>query len=137
MRKLTYFAVFEPSNDGGYGVYFPDLLGCTSYGKNFDEAEKMAKEALGLHIYTMEKDDTEIPKPSSPHQLDIDIETATGYIISPIKIYPDIIKNEMDNKAVKTNLTIPAWLKELAEEQNVNYSQLLQTALKEYLQIEI
>ena len=38
MRKLTYFAIFEPNGNGGYGVYFPDILGCTSYGDNYDIA---------------------------------------------------------------------------------------------------
>jgi post-segregation antitoxin (ccd killing protein) len=36
---------------------------------------------------------------------------------------------------VKTNLTIPAWLKEMAEAQGVNYSKVLQTALMDYLGI--
>jgi hypothetical protein len=59
--------------------------------------------------------------------------TASGYIVSPVTIFPDLVRNEMDNRAVKTNLTIPAWLKELAEEQGVNYSKVFQTALMDYL----
>ena len=54
MRKLTYFAVFEPSPEG-YGVYFPDLPGCVSLGRDFEQAQRNAGEALGLHIYGMEK----------------------------------------------------------------------------------
>jgi predicted RNase H-like HicB family nuclease len=136
MRKLTYFAVFEPSEDGGYGVYFPDLLGCITYGKTYEEAEKMAKEALGLHIYELEKSNEELPNANPLDKLNIDDETNKGYIISPVVIYPDIVKNQINNRAVKTNLTIPAWLKEIAEENNVNFSHLMQTALKEYLHIE-
>ncbi|MDR1690207.1 MAG: type II toxin-antitoxin system HicB family antitoxin [Clostridiales bacterium] len=135
MRKSTYFAVFEPSNDGGFGVYFPDLLGLATYGKTYEEAEKMAKEALELHLYGMEKDNDEIPLPTMPDELPIDEETTSGYILSPITVYPDIVKNELDNRAVKTNLTIPAWLKDIAEEKNVNYSQLLTTALRDYLNV--
>ena len=56
MRKLTYLAVLEPSDDGGFGVYFPDLPGCISYGSDLEEAIANAKEALELHIYGMEKD---------------------------------------------------------------------------------
>ena len=136
MRKLTYFAVFEQSKDGGYSVYFPDVLGCTSRGDSYEHAEKMAREALGYHIYEMEKDDDEIPVANSPNELDIFPETTSGYIISPITVYPDLVRNQLDNRAVKTNVTLPAWLKEIAEENNVNYSQLLSTALKEYLHIE-
>jgi predicted RNase H-like HicB family nuclease len=135
MRKSTYFAVFEPSSDGGYGVYFPDLPGCVSYGATYDEAEAMAKEALELHLYGMEKDSDEIPAPSEPGKLVIDPETTSGYLVSQITIFPDVVKNELDNRAVRTNITIPAWLKELAELKKVNFSQLFTAALKEYLSV--
>lgn len=134
MRKLTYLAVFEPS-EKGYGVYFPDFPGCISYGDDFEEARKHAADALGLHIYGMEKDGDEIPLPSKNPK--VETETASGYLVSPVTIFPDLIRDELDNKAVKTNITIPAWLKELAENRGVNFSQLMQSALKEYLEIEI
>ena len=79
----------------------------------------------------MEKDGDEIPEPSKTPQ--IDPETAAGHIVSQVTIFPDMVRNELDNRAVKTNLTLPAWLKELAEAQGVNYSKLLQAALIEYL----
>jgi predicted RNase H-like HicB family nuclease len=135
MRKSTYFAVFEPSNDGGYGVYFPDLPGCISYGATYEEAEVMAKEALELHLYGMEKDGDEIPAPSEPSKLVIEPETSSGYLVSQITIFPDVVKNTLDNRAVRTNITIPAWLKELAEIKQVNFSQLFTAALKEYLSV--
>lgn len=132
MRKLTYLAIFEPT-ETGYSVYFPDLQGCVSYGEDFEEAQKQAAEALGLHVYGMEKDGDEIPAPSRTPQ--VDPETAAGYMVSPVTVFPDIVRNELDNRAVKTNLTIPAWLKELAEAQDVNYSKVFQTALMDYLNI--
>ncbi|MDD2216619.1 MAG: type II toxin-antitoxin system HicB family antitoxin [Eubacteriales bacterium] len=132
MRKLTYFAVFEPV-ETGYSVYFPDLPGCVSYGEDFEEAQKQAADALGLHVYAMEKDGDQIPVPSKVPQ--VDTETAAGYIISPVSIFPSIVRNELDNRAVKTNLTIPAWLKEIAEAQGVNYSKIFQSALMDYLGI--
>ena len=136
MKKLTYLAVFEPNGTGGYGVYFPDILGCTSYGEDFNSAQKMAQEALGLHLYEMEKDKDDIPPPTTnPNHLQIDAETNMNYIISAVTIYPNLVKNRLDNRAVKTNTTLPAWLKEMAEEQGVNFSQVLQTSLKEHLGI--
>jgi hypothetical protein len=39
----------------------------------------------------------------------------------------------METASVKKTLTIPAWLNKLAEEKQVNYSQILQAALKDYL----
>lgn len=132
MRKLTYLAVFEPTQTG-YSVYFPDLPGCASSGEDFEDAQKKAAEALGLHIYGMEKDGDEMPVPSKTPQ--VDPETAAGYIVSPITVFPGLVRNELDNRAVKTNLTIPAWLKEMAEAQGVNYSKVFQTALMDYLGI--
>ena len=39
----------------------------------------------------------------------------------------------MESRRVKTNVTLPLWLKELAETQKVNYSRLLENSLLEYL----
>jgi len=135
MRKLTYYAVFEPSVNTGFSVYFPDVKGCTSYGKTYVEALKMAQEALGYHLYEMENDGEELPEANPPEKIQIYPETNGGYLLSAVTVYPDMVKNELDNRAVRTNITLPSWLKELAEERHVNYSQLLTTALKEYLEI--
>lgn len=129
MRKLSYLAILEPSTDG-FGVYFPDLPGCISFGTTIEDARNNATEALELHIYGMEKDSATLPEPSKSFPLE---ELSSDNIIVSITIFPDVVRNEMDNKRVKTNVTIPAWLKEIAEERGVNYSRLLETALIEYL----
>ena len=46
----------------------------------------------------------------------------------------EYLKNTSD-KAVKKTLTIPSWLNSLAEQNNVNFSNILQNALKEYLNV--
>lgn len=130
LRKLTYLAVFEPSGEG-YSVYFPDLPGCISFGVTFEDAQREAADALGLHIYGMEKDGDIIPEASKVPVVDPD--TAPGYIVTPVVIFPDMVKNELDTRRVKTNITLPAWLKEAAEKKGVNYSRVLETALLDYL----
>ena len=91
MRKYSYLAVFEPNGSGGFGVYFPNLPGCASYGDNFKQALKMAEEGLGLHLYGMEKDNDPIPSPTeNPSELLIEPETNEGYIISMVTVYPDL-----------------------------------------------
>ncbi len=132
MRKATYLAVFEPT-DTGYSVYFPDLPGCVSYGASLEEAQREAETALGLHLYGMEKDGETIPSPSDKPT--IDPETAPGYLVSMVTVFPDMVANELDNRRIKTNVTLPAWLKEAAEEQKVNYSKILEAALIDYLRI--
>lgn len=133
MRNLTYLAVLEPSTDGSYSIYFPDLLGCTSFANNLEEAAHMAAEAASLHVYGMECDGEEIPIPS----VNLSKEDTDGNIILPVTIHPDLFRIKKDNERIKTNTTLPAWLKRIAEEQKVNYSRLLEAALIDYLQIPI
>lgn len=135
MRKLTYLAVFEPTGKGAeYSVYFPDLPGCISHGTTLAEAQRNAEEALDLHIYGSEKD-RDLIAPPSENPL-VNVETSPGYVVSYITTFPDIVSLEYDNKSVKTNTTLPAWIKELAEEKGVNFSRLLQAALIDYLGLE-
>jgi len=130
MRKLTYLAIFETDEKPGIGVYFPDVPGCVSMGDNFDHAVQMAKEALSLHIYGMEKDGEALPERTDEvPQID------AGDMVVPITVYPDIVKDEMNNRREKTTVTIPHWLKAVAEAEGLNYSRLLEAAIKETLGI--
>ncbi|MDR0551477.1 MAG: type II toxin-antitoxin system HicB family antitoxin [Spirochaetaceae bacterium] len=128
MRKLTYKAVLEYNGKGGYGVFFPDVPGCVSCGDNFEHALEMAKEALELHIYGLEKDNYELPVAAGELP-----ELEKGDLITLISIYPDLIKDTLNNAREKTTITLPHWLKSIAEKEGVNCSRLLETALKEAL----
>jgi predicted RNase H-like HicB family nuclease len=131
MRKLTYLAVFEIDESPGISVYFPDVPGCVSCGDTFDHALKMAKEALALHIYGLEKDGEVLPK-----RTDMIPQTGPRDMVVPVSIFPDMVKEELDNRREKTTITLPYWLKSAAEKEGVNFSRLLETALKETLEIE-
>lgn len=131
MMNLTYLAVLEPGTDGSYSVFFPDLPGCYSYGKDLDEAQRMATEAASLHVYGLEQDKEEIPVPS----VVLSKEDTEGNVIMPVTIHPDLFRMKKDNERVKTNTTLPAWLKRIAEEQKVNYSRILEGALIDYLKL--
>lgn len=131
MLNLTYLAVLEPGEDGSYGISFPDLPGCFSFSDNLAEAGQIAAEAAELHVYGMEQDGETIPEPSTS----LPKEKTSGMVIMPITIHPDLYRMKRDNERIKTNITLPAWLKRIAEEHKVNYSRLLETALMDYLQI--
>lgn len=128
MNSLTYLAVFEPSEDNAYSIYFPDLPGCISFGDNLIDGQRMATEALSLHIHSLIETCNELP----PSSTKLSAEDMLGNIIMPITVYPDLFQ---DNRRIPTNTTIPAWLKRLAEENHANYSRLLENALLDYLQI--
>jgi len=130
MRKLTYLAVFETGEGSGFSVYFPDVPGCVSCGDNFDHTLQMAKEALALHVFGMEKDGEALPE-----RTDVISDIGAGDMVVPVTVYPDMVKDEINNRREKTTVTIPHWLKSAAEAEGLNYSRLLETAIKETLGI--
>lgn len=129
MDRYIYPAVFEPGERKGYTVLFPDLPGCITEGDDMEEALHMAKEALELHLYGMEEDGDIFPKATAPEN----ITTSGKAFVSLIEVWMPIVRDEMGNKAIKKTLTIPKWLNDIAEKNKVNFSQVLQSALKEYL----
>ena len=52
-KVLNYTTVFREEPEGGYTVIVPLLPGCVTYGKTFEQAEKMAKEAIGLYLESL------------------------------------------------------------------------------------
>lgn len=64
MNRLFYPAVFHKAEEGGFWVTFPDIPECMTQGDNMQEAYKMAVDALGLSLTSMEAEKEEIPKAS-------------------------------------------------------------------------
>lgn len=67
--KYSFPAVFHPEEEG-FSVWFPDLPGCVTEGDSLEDAAKMAKEALGLHLYSLEAEKCEIPQVSGKYALE-------------------------------------------------------------------
>ena len=126
----TFSAIFDYANDG-ISIEFPDLPGCLTAADTTEEATKNAKEVLGLFLWSMEKDNEVIPESTPINKLKLE----SSQIPFLVEVWMPIVRNEMDNKAIKKTLTIPQWLNILAENNNINFSQTLQQALKEQLGI--
>ncbi len=62
VKIRSYFVVFEPAEEGGFNVTFPDFPGCVTFGKNFEQAKKMAQEVLELWIEELNASKQVIPK---------------------------------------------------------------------------
>ena len=129
MKKITYLAVFEKTKTG-FSVYFPDVPGCISTGNDFSHAMRMAEEALGLHLYGIEKDGKALPK-----RTDKISDLEKGDIVAAVSVFPTLVKDEIENRRERTAVTIPRWLKTAAEAEKLNYSRLLEAAIKEKLGI--
>jgi len=131
--QYVFPAIFEPDKElGGYCVYFPDLENVFTQGNNFKDAMDMAEDVLCMMLYYREKDGEIIPKPSKSS----DIKAKPDDIVNLVACDTQFYKNYFENKSVKINATIPLWLKEEGEKKNVNFSQILQKGVKEYLHLQ-
>lgn len=130
MKKDYYIypAIFTYEDDG-ISVEFPDLPGCLTCADTTEDAIKMAKEALGLHLYDIEEENEPIPTASSINDLCLE----KNQIPILIDINMVLHRKAIENTSVKKTLTIPQWLNKEAERHNINFSQVLQEALKEQL----
>lgn len=129
--------------ENGYSVIFPDLNAATC-GPTLDNATQMAVDCLAGYLYTLQRDGQPAPAPSPLNQVDPsavlvdlwdgsgevpDYETFTALITVDVEEYA---KHHFE-KSVKKTLSIPAWLNEAALREHLNFSQILQEALKERL----
>ena len=121
--KYTYPAIFT-KEENGYFVTFPDIEPCYTEGNTLEEAVIMAKDVLESRIeVALERD--EILKPPS------DIDSLVGDRI--MLIVGDIENIKSQTRYVKKTLSIPHWLNAAAEKEHINFSGVLQEALKERL----
>lgn len=128
-NKLTVFPAIFTYDGKNYNVDFIDLKNCSTFGNTIQNAYYMAQDAMGLFL----DDLVAFPKPTLNFE---NIKLEKNQFISFIGIDMDEYRKKYNNKAIKKTLTIPAWLNNLAEKNNINFSQVLQSALKEKLGID-
>lgn len=74
MKNLNYNLILKPEKQGGFTVIVPSLPGCVTYGRDLEEAKKMAKDAIGLYISSLIKHKEEIPEDSSSYVTNVSFE---------------------------------------------------------------
>jgi len=121
--KYAYPAVFE-KEDGKYFVNFPDIQPCYTEGNTLEEAVIRAKDVLESRIEVAFERNEQLPHPS-------DIDSITGARV--MLIVADIENIKSQTRYVKKTLSIPYWLNAAAEKEHINFSRVLQEALKERL----
>ena len=131
MAKYVYPAIFTPEPEG-YSIHFPDLESCYTSAPTLEAGMEMAADVLCLTLYGLEEGGKAIPAASDPR----DVKTEKPAFVSLIRCDTLEYRRFYDSKAVKKTLTIPAWLNTMAERNGVNFSTVLQTALKHELNIQ-
>jgi predicted RNase H-like HicB family nuclease len=126
--QLAYPAILYPMEKGdGYTIEIPDMKGLVSEGDSFANAILMAQDAASGWVLDELEDGSQPPKATPLNQIEI---TEDG-IAALIALDMDSYAEKYGNKAVRKNLTIPAWLATFADDSNINYSQVLKNALEE------
>lgn len=125
VERYFYPAVFTYEKDQEIAVVFPDLDAATS-GENDDDALLSARELLGCVMFGLEEDGEPLPKPTALHDLHVG-ENERAVLVD---VYMPSIRMAQNNKSVNRTVTLPAWLNAAALERNINFSQVLQEALK-------
>ena len=131
--KLTYPACFyKDKKNNGYSVIVPDLPGCVSGAETLADAILMGIDAASGWVLDELEDGKSIPIASAIE----DIKPEKGGFVSMLVLDMDSYTEKFGDKAVRKNLTIPAWLNTFAESQHINFSQVLQESLTEIYQKE-
>lgn len=80
--RYIYPAIFDYADDG-ISVEFPDLPGALTCGDNDEEALRMARECMALHLYGIERDGDVVPEPTRA----IDVITAANQTVVLIEVW--------------------------------------------------
>lgn len=124
-ERYFYPAVFTYEDGEEIAVVFPDLDVATS-GINDDDALLSARELLGCVMFGLEQDGEEIPVPTPLNA--VALEENERVVL--VDAYMPSVRMAQNNRSVNRTVTLPAWLNAAALERNINFSQVLQDALK-------
>lgn len=129
--KYTYTAVLTPNEDRSkYFARVPDLPGCITSGKDLPDAIDMITDAASGWLVVAEDEGMPIAPPTDQK----DIPHEENAILSVINIDTLKYRAETDTRAVRKNVSLPAWMANMADHRHINCSQVLQDALRGLLE---
>ena len=138
-RDVMYPAVVTKED----GVYYIGLVDFnkledgsidyqSAYSENLEKVSTVIRENLSFQLADLLDMKKEFPEPSKLE----DIELKGNQFIQVISVDPVYEAAKVTNVLKKKTVNIPAWLDIVAQEKKINFSQLLQKALKKELGIE-
>lgn len=125
-----YPVIFRNEGESEIAVLVPDLDAATC-AETEEKAFLAARELIGITIMGLEENGEEIPAAHSISAITLEKNDT----ISLIDVFMPAIRLASKNKAVNRTVTLPAWLNAKALEYNINFSQLLQEAIKRELHL--
>lgn len=128
--RYIYPAVFTYEDGQEIAVTFPDLDVATS-GEDEADALFSARELLGCALFGLEQDGEPIPAPSPLPAVELQ-QNERAVLVD---VYMPSVRLAQENRSVNRTVTLPAWMNAAALERNVNFSQVLQDALRTQLHL--
>ncbi len=126
-NRYIFPAVIKLVDEESYEISFPDIKNCFTFGYSLEDALDSARDVLELCLYDMEQDNIPIPDASGIKDIKLDENESIAWI----NVWMIPVRDKMENKAVKKTVTIPKWINDIGVENNLNFSQILQAAIKE------
>jgi len=121
-----YTAIFTPIEDGsGFYARVPDLPSCITTGKDLPDAIAQITDAASGWLVVAEDEGLPI-HPATP-QAEL---SAEGGILSLINVDTLAYRSATDTRSVRKNVSLPAWMADLADRRGINCSQVLQEGLR-------
>lgn len=108
MKKYFYPAIFSKEGDA-YNVKFIDFDNIFTYGVGFNDAYYMAQDAL--YAMLPEYKDN-LPEPTYDY---MKIKVEDNEFITMVELDPIEHEKRISSKTVNTTVTMPEWLKNLAD----------------------
>lgn len=112
-----------------YVVYVPDFE-INTQGETVAESMEMARDAIGMCGCYKQDEGQKIPVPSDMAS----VAHGDGEILTLVDVDFDEYRKKHEMRTIRKNVSIPSWLNEEAERANINFSAVLQKALKSALQ---
>ena len=129
--KNAYAVILTPT-ERGYVAYFPDFDSGTE-GDSLADVLDMSADAIGLLGVAMEDMGKPIPAPTPLSEVRKEHDTD---IVTLVSVDFAACRRRNDARAVRRNVSLPAWLDAAARAAGVNVSAILAAALKKELRIE-
>lgn len=128
--KYTFTAIFTPTEDGTeYYAKVPDLPGCVTTGEDLEDAVEQITDAASCWLVVAEDKGNPIPAATAQDAM----EHTPGTVFSLIRIDTIAYRSLTDTRAVRKNVSLPAWMSDLADKRGINCSKVLQDALRQQL----
>lgn len=126
--RYTFTAVITPE-DGKCYVRVPDITGCVTTGKDIEDAVAQITDALSGCLVVWEDQGLTIP-PATPQP---EVPHDKADVLTLISVDTIAYRAQTDTRAVRKNVSIPAWMANMADRKGINCSKVLQDALAQKL----